>query len=211
MAHVRMLPSASSLLHFHKHMTEIYVMTRGRGKLVLDNKHCEIQPSDIALVSPDTHHMLKNLNDELSPALEHLVFAVPPFNPTDVHVVVGKKPRRLFYNVLPAPNIEDAFDGAKIMPYHFPHIDLSFAYGWVYNDQERRNPPHYHKKTREWIYVVSGRGMVELNGVTWPIRERDWVEIVPGEEHAFRNQQAAPLTIVCVCSPRFDPSDVYYR
>ncbi|MFA5358565.1 MAG: cupin domain-containing protein [Patescibacteria group bacterium] len=212
MAHVIMNPMAESLLHKHREMTEIYVITKGHGEALFDVS----KPDDVCRrvvagsafdILPGVPHMLKNIGGGY---LEHLVFALPPFNPADVEIIkdesfVQKSPAQLF---LSEP--QDCFDGAKIISYDFSHLGLSVALGWVTSDLMRRKKPHYHKRTTEFAYVVEGKGFVNINRTLVPIQSGDWLRVNPGTEHGFVNESPEDLVVVCVCSPAFQMEDVHY-
>jgi mannose-6-phosphate isomerase-like protein (cupin superfamily) len=211
MAHVIMNPLAASFSHNHEGMTEIYVVTKGYGELEsgalgMVKKRYPVVAGSVHKISVGVSHMLRNKS---AGHLEHLVFAFPPFDPEDVHLLQEKhvevRTRSLFL-----PKTQDCFDGAKILSYAFPRLDMSIAFGWVINDLARRKQPHYHKKITEWVFVVEGRGYVRLNGTTFPIESGDWIRINPATEHALINEYPEDLVVVCVCFPMFQVEDVHY-
>ena len=210
MAHVIMNPRAASLPHKHEAMTEIYVVTKGYGEF--ESGALGMVKERYPVVAGSVHeiqgasHMLRNKS---AGHLEHLVFVFPPFDPGNVHLLQEKyveaRARSLFL-----PEVQDCFDGAKILSYVFPRLDMSIAFGWVINDPDRRKHPHYHKKITEWVFVVEGRGSVRLNGQTLPIESGDWIRINPATEHALINESPEDLVVVCACSPMFQTEDVHY-
>src|SRR3989344_1044963 len=149
-------------------------------------------------------HMLRNKS---SGYLEHLVFALPPFNPNDVYLRDQKLSPGKTYP-LSLPEAEDCFDGAKILSYAFSRPDLSIAYGWVMNDPARRKQPHRHKKSTEFVYVVEGKGFIEIDRVRHPLESGDWIRIDPETEHGLFNEAPEDLVVVCICSPAFQMEDV---
>lgn len=212
MAHVIMNPMAASLLHNHQRMTEIYVITKGYGELGVgipepDGCYHQVVAGSAYEIPVGVPHMLRNKS---SGHLEHLVFALPPFDPADVHLL-GEK--RLADDVRPLslPEVQECFDGAKILSYAFPHLDLSIAFGWVINDPARRKQPHYHKKITEFVFVVEGKGFIEIDRVRQPIQPGDWIRIDPETEHALINESPEDMVVVCTCSPEFQMEDVHYR
>jgi mannose-6-phosphate isomerase-like protein (cupin superfamily) len=212
MAHVIMNPLAASLLHNHRGMTEIYVITKGYGELGMgtpapDGSYRQVVAGSVHEVPANVAHMLRNKS---SGHLEHLVFALPPFAPADVQLL---KEKQLAEKVqaLSLPEVQDCFDGAKILSYAFPHLDLSIAFGWVTGDPARRKKPHHHQKIVERIYVVEGKGAIEIDRARQPIGPGDWLTIDPGTEHALINESPEDLIVVCVCSPAFQMEDVHYR
>lgn len=212
MAHVIMNPLATSLLHKHERMTEIYVITKGYGELGIgipepDGCYHQVTAGSVFEIPVDVPHMLRNKS---SGHLEHLVFALPPFDPADVHLLGDK---RLAEDVRPLslPEVQECFDGAKIVPYAFPHLDLSIAFGSVINDPARRKRPHYHKKITEFIYVIEGKGFIETDGGRRLANPGDWIMIEPESEHRLINESPEDMAVVCICSPAFEMEDVYYN
>ena len=107
--------------------------------------------------------------------------------------------------------MQECFDGARILSYAFPHLDLSVAFGWVINDPARHKQPHYHKKITEFVFVVEGKGFIEINRVRQPIQPGDWIRIDPETEHALINESPEDMVVVCTCSPAFEMEDVHYH
>lgn len=211
LAHVIMNPLAQSVLHNHKRMTEIYIITKGYGELGLgseqDGAYHQVAAGSVFEIPLGVPHMLRNCS---SGHLEHLVLALPPFDPSDVYLLADQRlPEKV--SPLSLPAVQDCFDEAKIIPYDFSHLDLSVAFGWVINDPARRKQPHYHEETTEFVYVVEGRGFIELDRVREPIQPGDWIQIDCGKEHAFINESPEDMVVVCICSPAFQMADVHYR
>lgn len=205
--HVLMNPRAWSLYHAHPRTDEVYVITRGSGDLVCDGQPVRVQAGDVIHIPAGTEHMLTNAG---MASLEHLVLASPPFDPTDLHVVSEKRQFADAHPWVPRQREpEEAFDGARILSHRFGGFP-SIAFGWVTADPERRKAPHHHLGTTEWVYVVEGRGTVEVNGAAHPVGVADWIRIDPGERHALRTESEQHMVVVCLCSPQFDMADVHY-
>jgi mannose-6-phosphate isomerase-like protein (cupin superfamily) len=229
MAHVTMNPGAYSLLHKHRKMDEVYIVTKGFGVLKVAGMCYELRAGSVVRINAGAPHQFFNTG---ATALEHLVLADPPFDPSDV-VVLEPELDTLERNEvtrLKLPEMIECFDGAKIMGYEFSNLDLSFAFGWSINDLARHKQPHYHKKTTEWIYIVEGKGTIETESLDFKTQTRwiepgDWIEIPAGESHALRNYREQALVsgevrrtnhdeylvVLCMCEPKFDMSDVHYR
>lgn len=207
MAHVLMNPGASSLLHEHHIMQEAYIITRGSGHLIVGKSIFSVQVGDVVWISTYVRHKLINTS---AGSLEHLVLAAPPFDPQDVYLDEQLQDPKA--NPMPfiRPPTTDCFDGAKIVAYEVGNI-ASVAFGWVMHDLSLRKPPHYHKKTTEWIFVVEGEGFVILNGTCHPICCGDWIQVDPGQYHALRNNQDQHMVVACFCNPCFSMDDVYYE
>ncbi len=211
MAHVIMNPMALSLLHRHRQMTEIYVIIKGYGELGLGVSGSNISYHPVVAgsvheIPAGVPHMLQNKSGG---HLEHLVFALPPFDPTDIYLIKEEYSIGETHPLL-LPEVQDCFDGAKILSYVFPHLDLSIAVGRVTDNPARRKQPHYHKKITEWVYVVEGSGFIEINHVRQPIQSGDWICINPDTKHALLNEALEELVAVCICFPAFWVEDVHH-
>jgi len=208
MAHVIMDPMASSLLHYHQRTVEIYVITKGTGALVFgDGTVHYVAAGSVFVISLNHSHALINKSVGY---LEHLVFALPPFDPEDVFMFDGDNLIQDVY-ILSLPKPQDAFDGAKIVSYAPAGLDMSIAFGWIVNNPLRRRRFHFHRKITEFAYIVSGRGFVETGQIFQPVQPGDWVCIASGEDHGFVNESPEALVVVCVCFPAFQMEDINYR
>jgi mannose-6-phosphate isomerase-like protein (cupin superfamily) len=58
-----------------------------------------------------------------------------------------------------------------------------------------------HKYTEQTLFFLSGTGVGELDGKSFPIGPGDAVTVVPGTEHNFWNTGAEPLKIYTVYAP----------
>ncbi|HEY9788100.1 MAG TPA: cupin domain-containing protein [Candidatus Obscuribacterales bacterium] len=211
MAHVVMNPFASSLAHKHKKMVEIYIITRGCGELLVGDELHSVTAGSVFEIPAGIPHTLKNKGGG---QLEHLVLAFPPFQPDDVILLEDEKLTCAPGAAIPLslPEETECFDGARILPYAFPQLDLSVAFGRVVNDPARHKEPHFHKKITEFMFVVEGHGLIKLNGASEEIRAGNWIRIEPGVEHGLVNESFEDLVAVCICcAPAFDMGDVHYR
>lgn len=207
-AHVVMNPEAVSTLHIHNHMTEVYVITKGIGELTIGKRESLVRAGSVIEIPPGKPHKLLNAG---ATRLEHFVFAFPPFDTKDVHEVndTGGSLGNLSHVNLPPST--DCFDGARIIPYSYPSLDLSVTFGFVSNNPDRIKKAHHHVKTTEWVYVVEGKGEVSLDRRTTLIEAGDWIRIDPGVSHALRNKNPEHMVALCICDPAFDMRDVYPR
>lgn len=58
-----------------------------------------------------------------------------------------------------------------------------------------------HDRVEQILYVMSGHGETELDGVIAPVRDGDVVIVKPGTRHNVRNIGAEPLKIATVYVP----------
>ena len=62
--------------HYHKKLTEIYVVLEGEGRLELDGEAVPVKPMAAVLIRPGCRHRAKG-------RLRVLVVCTPPFDPDD--------------------------------------------------------------------------------------------------------------------------------
>ena len=138
MAHVTMKPGNTSLWHQHSRMSEIYFVLDGEGVLFYGNKSIIAKRGTYLMLPPKTPHKLRNTGNS---DLEHLVFAIPPFDPKDVELLDD------FANEKDVPEIFDyekppitALDGALIYelipPNERNRLDVALAVGFFAKGKE---------------------------------------------------------------------------
>jgi mannose-6-phosphate isomerase-like protein (cupin superfamily) len=57
--------------------------------------------------------------------------------------------------------------------------------------------PHVHTGFEECIYVLSGTGLTETEGTSYPVTAGDCVVVPSGELHVTRNTGTEPLVLLC--------------
>lgn len=62
---------------------------------------------------------------------------------------------------------------------------------------------HYHNHHIEGIYVLSGKGQMNLDDKTFPIRPGDYVLIPMKAVHGVRVTSKQPLKVISIQSPKF--------
>jgi len=72
-------------------------------------------------------------------------------------------------------------------------------------DISKDSRAHYHKRMTEIYIVLEGEGVLEADGVTYPLKPMTTVMIPPGCVH----RAVGNLRIINVPMPPFDPSDEY--
>lgn len=55
---------------------------------------------------------------------------------------------------------------------------------------------HSHADMHEVFYVLSGRGVIEVDGVAAPLEAGTCVAVAPGESHEIRNTSAGELVLL---------------
>jgi mannose-6-phosphate isomerase-like protein (cupin superfamily) len=218
-AHVRMLPGNLARTHKHAHMTEIYVMTSGEGILYHGegNPHGTRMKVDASyVIPPGLYHRMWNNHGGANADLEHLVFAVPPFDPADVHLMNPNEPR-LFPPtqrwVTPFKGYGDPFvaqDGAlihDILGEEKKKLGIGIAIGAL--PPGKQPVPHSHKLCDEVYFIYSGAGDVFLDGNPYAIKAGSVVTIPHSTVHGLQNATREDLKVVCLSVPAYVDSDFH--
>jgi uncharacterized cupin superfamily protein len=58
---------------------------------------------------------------------------------------------------------------------------------------------HRHQDDEEYYYIVSGQGVMTLDGVRHEVKPGDITAVFPGGEHGLENTGAEDLRIVVIC------------
>lgn len=67
---------------------------------------------------------------------------------------------------------------------------------------------HYHKLSEEFYYLLSGSGVMEVNGECREVKPGDAILIPAGAWHQIRAIE--PLTFLCCCAPPYAHDDTYF-
>jgi mannose-6-phosphate isomerase-like protein (cupin superfamily) len=65
---------------------------------------------------------------------------------------------------------------------------------------------HYHKNMTEIYVVIEGQGVIELDGIRYPIRPLSTVYIQPG----CRHRAIGRMRLLNIPIPAFDPADEWF-
>jgi mannose-6-phosphate isomerase-like protein (cupin superfamily) len=67
--------------------------------------------------------------------------------------------------------------------------------------------PHYHPRTEEIYYILSGTGLMRLAEETRSVGPGDAIAIPPGAAHQITNMGAEVLKFLCCCAPGYEHDD----
>ncbi len=67
--------------------------------------------------------------------------------------------------------------------------------------------PHYHPKTEEIYYILSGAGRMRIGDETRDVAPGDAIGIPPGQVHQIVNIGDSTLLFLCCCAPGYEHSD----
>ena len=68
-------------------------------------------------------------------------------------------------------------------------------------------PPHFHRHTREILYLLQGEGIFRLDSERIPVRTGSVVRVRPGQVHTFAPHGRTPAVFFVVTMPRWDEAD----
>lgn len=67
--------------------------------------------------------------------------------------------------------------------------------------------PHYHPRTEEIYYILSGEGSMRIEHETQRVRPGDAIAIPPGKKHQITNTGGQTLVFLCCCAPAYEHED----
>jgi len=73
--------SGENQAHYHKERTEVYHITKGSGKIIINGQVVNVEEGDTILIRPGLVHQI------LSENIRVLVICTPPFEKKDYHPV----------------------------------------------------------------------------------------------------------------------------
>jgi len=208
LAHVTIAAGNISLWHQHSRMTEIYFILKGEGILYYGNQALQAETGLYLVLPPNTPHRLKNTGGH---DLEHLVFAIPPFNLDDVKLLEDVSmeeivPKRFNYD---QPLIT-ASDGALIRELmnveERKSLNVALAIGFL--STKRRAIPHYHQISEEIYYILGGNGLAKVGEQTFEVKKDSVIYVPANYIHALENKSdSEELCVLCLSSPAYTEGD----
>ena len=66
---------------------------------------------------------------------------------------------------------------------------------------------HRHLRTEEIYYVLSGRGMMQIDDQQRDVGPGDAIAILPGQSHQITNTGDVVLKFLCCCVPPYEDDD----
>jgi len=67
--------------------------------------------------------------------------------------------------------------------------------------------PHYHPRTEEIYYILTGTANMTIGKETRPVGRGDAIAIPPGQVHTITNTGTEMLTFLCCCAPGYEHDD----
>jgi mannose-6-phosphate isomerase-like protein (cupin superfamily) len=205
MAHVIMAPGNVSLLHEHHKMTEIYFILDGEGILYHGDRALKIEKGAYLVLPPNSPHKIVNSDKDL----EHLVFALPPFDPNDVHILDDEpsyaEPEPFKYDKQPFTARDGAIVYELLSAEERKELDMGLAIGSL--EPKRKAIDHLHNISEEVYYVISGNGKVKLDGKEYEVRKGSVIYMPTNCVHALENTISEELEVLCLSSPCYTDAD----
>lgn len=70
-----------------------------------------------------------------------------------------------------------------------------------------RTALHRHERTEELYHILEGEGWMTLDARSFAVAAGDTVCIRPATPHCIANAGAAPLRLLCCCTPAYSHDD----
>jgi mannose-6-phosphate isomerase-like protein (cupin superfamily) len=80
LAEATVQPGAATVEHYHRTTEELYLVTAGRGRLVLDGEEQILEQGDCAVIPPGARHKIFNIGTD---PLRILCVCAPPYSDAD--------------------------------------------------------------------------------------------------------------------------------
>lgn len=61
---------------------------------------------------------------------------------------------------------------------------------------------HYHEKSRQFFFIISGKAMIEVKGEKFILTEHEGIEIPPKTLHKISNDYDEDLHFIVVSQPK---------
>ncbi|MEX2596757.1 MAG: cupin domain-containing protein [Salibacteraceae bacterium] len=96
----------------------------------------------------------------------------------------------------------EAFDNIYVKQLDDDSLSSTYLI-WVKSGVKR----HYHEHHTEVVYVLEGKGIMQLNEDEKTIAQGDYVFIPKGTRHSVKVEGEIPMKVISIQSPRFDGKD----
>ncbi len=102
------------------------------------------------------------------------------------------------------PNMEGAKDVFKQVPISKEHGAPNFSFR-VFTIEPGGHTPLHNHPFEHANYVIEGKGIVVEGDKTHELKKGDFVLILPGETHQYRNtSKSEPLLIICAVPKEYE-------
>ncbi len=211
-AHVVMNAKNISLLHKHSRTTEIYYILYGNGILYHGDNASQVEDGACLIIPPETPHKLQNTEKT---TLEHLVFAIPPFNPEDLFLlneldkIKEPHPKVFDNNIMPITAKDGAFIYELLSEEERRMNGVGLAEGVLM--PQRKAISHFHEKSDEVYYIISGKGKIKIRDSISEIKGGNLIYIPKRDIHGLENTSAyEELEVLCLSCPPYIEKDFIF-
>ena len=87
----------------------------------------------------------------------------------------------------------------------FQDSSISFSIAVI----SKTTQPHFHKKLREYYFILKGAGEFKLDSETFSVKSGDLVVIPPDSVHSLKNS-TPEMEVIVLSIPPFSPSDLHF-
>jgi len=74
----------------------------------------------------------------------------------------------------------------------------------VFTVEPGGHTPHHSHKSEHLNYVISGQGEAVEGEIPRPVRQGDFVLVMPNEQHQYRNTGSQPLVFMCMVPSEYE-------
>jgi mannose-6-phosphate isomerase-like protein (cupin superfamily) len=207
----QIMPGGGVGHHFHNHCEEMFIIFDGEAQFTINGRTSLLKGAAGAPCRMGHSHGIYNPTDKPVQFMNVNVSAVKgrydAFNLNDARVGVPLDPIPVFVtmqldrNLLrPVASYLGGEGSARYRRCLHPEV---FATNWSYVDHlvlpgGASEGHHLHTGVEEVNYVMNGRGEVQVNEETAPIKTGDVVPVLLDEVHAFRNNGSQDLELMII-------------
>lgn len=74
----------------------------------------------------------------------------------------------------------------------------------------KHSAPHFHRNSSEILYILEGRGRLDVDGLSFEVDKGDSCLLEPEEVHSLYNtSEELDLKLLAITAPPWDESDAY--
>lgn len=104
---------------------------------------------------------------------------------------------------------QDLLDGGTLQWLVHPEMGAQHVMSYRMTLEGDASETHVHHGAEEALYVLEGKGEIQVEGKRQTVRPGQAVFIPEGAEHSYVNTGEQPLVIVGAMAPSIDPDDVH--
>lgn len=156
---VKMEPSNNGVCHYHDNITEIYIFTKGKGKIVINGHENEIKGGECYIITPGNVHYIEAIEE-----MDFLCICTPPWEESHEFIVNDIK---LGNNILKC-------DKYGILQKLSDDIDHNISRVKIMDDFVLINKAEF----RRVYYFVSGKGSIVIDNIEYNIMPGDCYEVL---------------------------------